>query len=89
MIEGLSYEQITSFTHQPVILFILVLTMALPTILFTLTAVLSHARSSNGTKLSRRMIQSINVLYVYLYFTIVQNLLILFGLIFPYWANLI
>jgi len=87
-IQKISYEQITSVTQSPLILIIIGAIWFLPLLFYLLIAIFTHARTSHGEKLKRRMISSPNAWIPLAVWFIVQATLFVLLLIFPFWSNL-
>jgi hypothetical protein len=81
----LTYEQITSITQNPLIIFVLILIWLLPIIIYIILALSIRGRTASGEKLKRCMLSHANAWIPMIIWTFIQGGLFLI-LIFPFWS---
>lgn len=82
----LTYEEIIVVTQSIPFVIAMISIWLLPIIFYTLIAGVTHARSTNGNKLSKSILNSVNSIIPFLTWGIIQGGLFLF-LYFPVWAK--
>lgn len=86
---NLSYESITAITQSPQFLIIIIFAHLIIGLFgYLLIAGFTSARTKDGRKLKSSMLSHGNALIPIIVW-IIESLVIVFGLIFPFWAKII
>jgi len=86
----LTYEEITAVTQSFPVLIVEIIIWLFPLIIYLIIAGTRKSRTSSGVRLSHSMLslRNLNGWIAFFVWFILQSILFLFFLIFPFWAKL-
>lgn len=82
---GITYESATNITSSIPIVIALALVWSIPLLIYLIWGSIAHARTSDGRKLSSRVINNSNFWIGFIIFCFIQLALFLILIIFPVW----
>jgi len=88
-LQNIPFEQWTAVSTDITFIISMIVVWLMPIVVYLIVASLTHARTSNGTKLKTHIISRSETLIPIVIWTFLQGLLVLVFIIFPLWKKLV
>ena len=86
----LNYQNIISVTQDPTMLIVMLIVWGFPLLIYLIIGIWRKARTTDGRIIKgTRMIQTVNYWIVFSIWFVIQSVLFITMLIYPFWAKLV